>query len=136
MALIKKFGKVGRKSRESPGSQEEPRTRFLNFMICSHDYVHADVATISKYLTKTRDGIVAFKAAPLRRHSCRHADVHAEVTQDQKNERGEEGPITITPLKTVKRLEQAARRLAKSVNYVGVATVEYLYSMETGGGDN
>ncbi|KAA8522505.1 hypothetical protein F0562_013134 [Nyssa sinensis] len=44
----------------------------------------------------------------------------------------EEGPITVAPLETVKRLEQAARRLAKCVNYVGAATVEYLYSMETG----
>lgn len=32
----------------------------------------------------------------------------------------------------MKKLEQAARRLAISVNYVGAATVEYLYSMETG----
>nr|XP_043619198.1 acetyl-CoA carboxylase 1-like [Erigeron canadensis] len=44
----------------------------------------------------------------------------------------EEGPITIAPHDTIKKLEQAARRLAKSVNYVGAATVEYLYSMETG----
>ncbi|ONK64464.1 uncharacterized protein A4U43_C07F26320 [Asparagus officinalis] len=44
----------------------------------------------------------------------------------------EEGPITVAPLETVKKLEQAARRLAKSVRYVGAATVEYLYSMETG----
>ncbi|OIV96706.1 hypothetical protein TanjilG_09248 [Lupinus angustifolius] len=44
----------------------------------------------------------------------------------------EEGPITVAPPATVKQLEQAARRLAKSVNYVGAATVEYLYSMETG----
>ncbi|KAG4215598.1 hypothetical protein ERO13_A01G186450v2 [Gossypium hirsutum] len=44
----------------------------------------------------------------------------------------EEGPITVAPLQTVKKLEQAARRLAKSVSYVGAATVEYLYSMETG----
>ncbi|KAL2467998.1 Acetyl-CoA carboxylase 1 [Forsythia ovata] len=44
----------------------------------------------------------------------------------------EEGPITVAPLDTIKKLEQAARRLAKSVNYVGAATVEYLYSMETG----
>lgn len=44
----------------------------------------------------------------------------------------EEGPITVAPQETVKQLEQAARRLAKSVNYVGAATVEYLYSMETG----
>ncbi|KAK1314685.1 Acetyl-CoA carboxylase 1 [Acorus calamus] len=44
----------------------------------------------------------------------------------------EEGPITVAPIETVKQLEQAARRLAKCVNYVGAATVEYLYSMETG----
>ncbi|CAN8288726.1 unnamed protein product [Cochlearia groenlandica] len=44
----------------------------------------------------------------------------------------EEGPITVAPQETVKKLEQAARRLAKRVNYVGAATVEFLYSMETG----
>nr|ASZ00207.1 acetyl-CoA carboxylase 2 [Geranium maderense] len=44
----------------------------------------------------------------------------------------EEGPITVAPLETVKKLEKAARRFAKCVNYVGAATVEYLYSMETG----
>ncbi|KAI8030172.1 Acetyl-CoA carboxylase 2 [Camellia lanceoleosa] len=44
----------------------------------------------------------------------------------------EEGTITVAPLETVKKLEQAARRLAKCVNYVGAATVEYLYSMDTG----
>ncbi|XP_030541394.1 acetyl-CoA carboxylase 1-like isoform X2 [Rhodamnia argentea] len=44
----------------------------------------------------------------------------------------EEGPITVAPVETVKKLEQAARRLAQSVNYVGAATVEYLYSMDTG----
>lgn len=38
----------------------------------------------------------------------------------------------MAPRETVKKLEQAARRLAKSVNYVGAATVEYLYSMDTG----
>lgn len=32
----------------------------------------------------------------------------------------------------MKLLEQGARRLAKCVNYVGAATVEYLYSMDTG----
>ncbi|KAG2549530.1 hypothetical protein PVAP13_9KG357200 [Panicum virgatum] len=44
----------------------------------------------------------------------------------------EEGPITVAAPETVKELEQAARRLAKCVQYVGAATVEYLYSMETG----
>ena len=37
-----------------------------------------------------------------------------------------------SPLETVKQLEQGARRLAKCVNYIGAATVEYLYSMDSG----
>ena len=32
----------------------------------------------------------------------------------------------------VKKPEQVARGLAKCVNYVGAATIEYLYSMDTG----
>uniref|UniRef100_A0A0D6R0K3 Uncharacterized protein n=1 Tax=Araucaria cunninghamii TaxID=56994 RepID=A0A0D6R0K3_ARACU len=44
----------------------------------------------------------------------------------------EEGPITVASPETVKQLEQGARRLAKCVNYVGAATVEYLYSMDSG----
>jgi len=44
----------------------------------------------------------------------------------------EEGPITIAPPETVRRLEQGACRLAQCVNYIGAATVEYLYSMDTG----
>ncbi|GLJ49976.1 hypothetical protein SUGI_1062920 [Cryptomeria japonica] len=44
----------------------------------------------------------------------------------------EEGPITVASAETVKQLEQGARRLAKCVNYVGAATVEYLYSMDSG----
>uniref|UniRef100_M8BYH2 Acetyl-CoA carboxylase n=1 Tax=Aegilops tauschii TaxID=37682 RepID=M8BYH2_AEGTA len=44
----------------------------------------------------------------------------------------EEGPITVAPPEKVRELEQAARRLAKCVQYQGAATVEYLYSMETG----
>nr|ASZ00199.1 acetyl-CoA carboxylase 1 [Geranium maderense] len=44
----------------------------------------------------------------------------------------EEGPITVAPLEIVRKLEQSARRLAKCVNYIGAATVEYLYSMDTG----
>lgn len=43
----------------------------------------------------------------------------------------EEGPITVAPQDTLKRREQATSRLAKLINYVGSATVEYLYSMET-----
>ena len=37
-----------------------------------------------------------------------------------------------SPPETVKQLEQGARRLAKCVNYIGAATVEYLYSMDSG----
>eukprot|EP00250_Pteridium_aquilinum_P007836 c17476_g1_i1 orf=321-7031(+) len=44
----------------------------------------------------------------------------------------EEGPITIASSETILLLEQGARRLAQCVNYVGAATVEYLYSMDTG----
>ncbi|KAL2653562.1 hypothetical protein R1flu_021690 [Riccia fluitans] len=44
----------------------------------------------------------------------------------------EEGPITVAPPETIKALEQGACRLARSVKYVGAATVEYLFSMETG----
>ena len=44
----------------------------------------------------------------------------------------EEGPITIAPPETMKQLEQGARRLAKCVNYIGVETVEYLYSVDSG----
>ena len=44
----------------------------------------------------------------------------------------EEGPITVAAPDIVKELEQAARWLAKCVQYVGAATVEYLYSMEMG----
>lgn len=42
----------------------------------------------------------------------------------------EEGPITVAPLETIRLLERGACRLAKSVGYVGCATVEYLYSTE------
>lgn len=42
----------------------------------------------------------------------------------------EEGPITVAPLETIHQLERGACRLAKSVGYVGCATVEYLYSTE------
>eukprot|EP00850_Spirogloea_muscicola_P009035 SM000050S16960 [mRNA] locus=s50:1564:20514:- [translate_table: standard] len=44
----------------------------------------------------------------------------------------EEGPITIAPANIITLLEQKACQLARSVGYVGAATVEYLYSMETG----
>jgi len=36
------------------------------------------------------------------------------------------------PQETLKEMEACARALAKSVQYVGAATVEYLYDLETG----
>ena len=36
------------------------------------------------------------------------------------------------PTETLKEMERCARALARSVNYVGAATVEYLYNIETG----
>eukprot|EP00850_Spirogloea_muscicola_P017414 SM000149S01349 [mRNA] locus=s149:208717:222851:+ [translate_table: standard] len=43
----------------------------------------------------------------------------------------EEGPATVAPPGILQQLELGAARLTKSVGYVGVATVEYLYSMES-----
>ncbi|KAF6175732.1 hypothetical protein GIB67_022734 [Kingdonia uniflora] len=87
--------------------------------------------------------IFIMKVASLSRHLevqllCdQHGNVAALHSRDCSVQRRhqkiiEEGPITVAPLETVKELEQAARRLAKCVNYIGAATVEYLYSMETG----
>ena len=42
----------------------------------------------------------------------------------------EEGPVTIAGPDMLKDMERCARSLARSVKYVGAATVEYLYSME------
>ncbi|CAI8585918.1 unnamed protein product [Vicia faba] len=48
--------------------------------------------------------------------------VTSYYTKLSKEQIIEEGPITVAPPETVKELEQAARRLAISVNYVGAAT--------------
>nr|ASZ00204.1 acetyl-CoA carboxylase 2 [California macrophylla] len=87
--------------------------------------------------------IFIMKLAPQSRHLevqliCdQYGDVAALHSRDCSVQRRhqkiiEEGPITVAPLETVKKLEQGARRFAKCVNYVGAATVEYLYSMEAG----
>nr|GEX84766.1 acetyl-CoA carboxylase [Tanacetum cinerariifolium] len=62
--------------------------------------------------------------AALHSHDCSVQRRHQKIIK--------EGPITVAPQETIKKLEQAARKLAKSVNYNGVSTIEYLYSMETG----
>jgi len=43
----------------------------------------------------------------------------------------EEGPVTIAPKHVVDTMEAAAVKLAKSVNYSGAGTVEYLYEPQT-----
>lgn len=40
----------------------------------------------------------------------------------------EEGPVSGVDPDTLKEMERSARALAKSVGYVGAATVEFLYS--------
>ena len=45
----------------------------------------------------------------------------------------EEGPVTVANPETLEHMEKCARSLARSVKYVGAATVEYLYSMEEDG---
>nr|XP_043614929.1 acetyl-CoA carboxylase 1-like isoform X2 [Erigeron canadensis] len=109
--------------------------------------VHSDeeVKTLFKQVQGEVPGspIFIMKVASQSRHLevqllCdQHGNVAALHSRDCSVQRRhqkiiEEGPITIAPPDTIKKLEQAARRLAKSVNYVGAATVEYLYSMETG----
>jgi len=39
--------------------------------------------------------------------------------------------VSIAPTAVLRQLEDGARQLAQCVGYVGAATVEYLYSMET-----
>lgn len=44
----------------------------------------------------------------------------------------EEGPVTAASSAVLEHMESCARALARSVGYVGAATVEYLYTLETG----
>lgn len=44
----------------------------------------------------------------------------------------EEGPVTVAPVEVKKHMEKCARALARSVNYVGAATAEFLYAMDGG----
>lgn len=44
----------------------------------------------------------------------------------------EEGPVTAAPLAVRNDMERCARALARSVGYVGAATVEFLYALESG----
>ncbi|CAG9465063.1 unnamed protein product [Pedinophyceae sp. YPF-701] len=44
----------------------------------------------------------------------------------------EEGPVVAAPAHVLRHMERSARALARTVGYVGAATVEYLYSLDTG----
>lgn len=43
----------------------------------------------------------------------------------------EEGPVSVAPPETLQGMEACARALARSVGYVGAATVEFLYGLES-----
>ena len=43
----------------------------------------------------------------------------------------EEGPVSVAPQETLQGMEACARALARSVGYVGAATVEFLYGLES-----
>ena len=88
--------------------------------------------------------IFAMKLAPPSRHLEVQlvADMHGNVSsvhsrdcsvQRRHQKIVEEGPISAAPAETVKQMERCARALARAVGYVGAATVEYLYSLESGG---
>ena len=43
----------------------------------------------------------------------------------------EEGPVSVAPPETLQGMEACARALARSVGYIGAATVEFLYGLES-----
>ena len=86
--------------------------------------------------------IFAMKLAPRSRHlevqliADAHGNVCSLFSRDCSVQRRhqkivEEGPVTIAPPETLREMEIAACNLAKSVGYVGAATVEYLYLLDT-----
>ena len=87
--------------------------------------------------------IFAMKLAPQSRHLevqllCdMHGDVCSLFSRDCSVQRRhqkivEEGPVTTAPLAVREHMERCARALARSVGYVGAATVEFLYALESG----
>jgi len=87
--------------------------------------------------------IFTMKLAPASRHLevqllC---DAHGGVTsihsrdcsvQRRHQKIVEEGPVTKAPAGKLREMERCARALARAVGYVGAATVEYLYTLDTG----
>ena len=70
------------------------------------------------------------------------ADQHGQVcaihsrdcsTQRRHQKIVEEGPVTVAPPETLRKMEEAACELARHVKYVGAATVEWLFSPDSGG---
>jgi biotin carboxylase len=85
--------------------------------------------------------IFAMKLAPASRHlevqlvADMHGNVASLFTRDCSVQRRhqkiiEEGPAVAAPEETLRDMERCARALARSVGYVGAATVEYLYLIE------
>ena len=86
--------------------------------------------------------IFAMKLAPRSRHLEVQllADVHGNVcavysrdcsVQRRHQKIVEEGPVTVASQESLREMEIAACNLARSVGYVGAATVEYLYLLDT-----
>lgn len=87
--------------------------------------------------------IFAMKLAPQSRHLevqllCdMHGNVCSLFSRDCSVQRRhqkivEEGPVTAAPPEVLQDMERCARALARAVGYVGAATVEYLYALESG----
>lgn len=85
--------------------------------------------------------IFAMKLAPASRHlevqlvADAHGNVASLFTRDCSVQRRhqkiiEEGPALAASQETLRDMERCARALARSVGYVGAATVEYLYLIE------
>lgn len=85
--------------------------------------------------------IFAMKLAPASRHlevqlvADMHGNVASLFTRDCSVQRRhqkiiEEGPAVAASQEALREMERCARALARSVGYVGAATVEYLYLID------